>query len=140
LAEFGAWLARDLVRPPDRYGVLLSFEGEKTMRALAAAVALSLLTAAALIASPEVEAAIKVFQSMGTEPNQLKTFCALMQIDDKMAGKADPSLEAQMDELLDKLGADFKAAWETVEHIDPASDDGKVLNAALDRLSDKCAH
>jgi hypothetical protein len=108
------------------------------MRALAAAVALSLLTTAALIASPEVEAAIKVFQSMGTDANQLKTFCELMQIDDKMAGKADPSLEAQMDELLDKLGADFKAAWETVEHIDPASDDGKVLNAALDRLSDKC--
>jgi hypothetical protein len=52
------------------------------MRALAAAVALSLLTTAALIASPEVEAAIKVFQSMGTDANQLKTFCELMQIDD----------------------------------------------------------
>jgi len=43
-----------------------------------------------------------------------------------------------VDETLDKLGADFKAAWETVEDIDPTSDDGKVLNAAVDRLSDKC--
>jgi hypothetical protein len=62
----------------------LNFDGDKTMRALATAIALSLLTTAALIASPEVEAAIKVFQSMGTDPNQLKTFCELMQLDEKM--------------------------------------------------------
>jgi hypothetical protein len=43
-----------------------------------------------------------------------------------------------MDKLLDELGADFKAAWETAENIDPAADDGKVLSAALDQLSDKC--
>ena len=108
------------------------------MRALATAIALSLLTTAALTASPEVEAAIKVFQAVGSDPSQLKTFCELMQIDDKMDEKADPSLEAQVDEMLDKLGPDFKAAWETVEDIDPASDDGKILNAAVDRLSDKC--
>jgi hypothetical protein len=36
-----------------------------------------------------------------------------------------------MDKLLDELGADFKAAWETAGSIDPTSDDGKVLDAAL---------
>jgi hypothetical protein len=126
------------VRPSDREGVLLNFDGDKTMRALAAAIALSLLTIAALAASPEVEAALKAFQTAGTEASRLKMFCELMQTDQQYAERADPLLEAKMDKLLDELGADFKAALETVEDIDPASDDGKVLNAALDQLSDKC--
>ena len=108
------------------------------MRALAAAIALSFLTIAALAASPEVEAALKAFQTAGADANRLKTFCELMQTEQENALRADPLLEAKMDKLLDELGADFKAAWETAEDIDPASDDGKVLNAALDQLSDKC--
>ena len=108
------------------------------MRALAAAIALSLLTICALAASPQVEAALKAFQTAGTDANRLKMFCELMQTEQQNAEKPDPVLEAKMDKLLDELGADFKAAWETVEDIDPASDDGKVLNAALDQLSDKC--
>jgi hypothetical protein len=101
------------------------------MRILAAAIALSFLAIAALAASPEVEAALKAFQTAGADANRLKTFCELMQVDQQNALKADPLLEAKMDKLLDELGADFKAAWETVDDIDPASDDGKVLNTAL---------
>jgi hypothetical protein len=108
------------------------------MRALATAIALSLLTIGALAASPKVEAALKVFQTVSTDPNRLKTFCELMRLDEQNAEKADPFLEVKMDRLLDELGPDFQAAWEIAEDIDPASDDGKVLNAALDRLSDKC--
>jgi hypothetical protein len=108
------------------------------MRALAAAIVLSLLTIGALAASPEVEAALKAFQTAGTDATRLKTFCELMQTEQENADRADPLLEAKMDKLLDELGADFKAAWETAENIDPASDDGKILDAALDRLSDKC--
>jgi hypothetical protein len=108
------------------------------MRILAAAIALSFLAIAALAASPEVEAALKAFQTAGADANRLKTFCELMQVDQQNALKADPLLEAKMDKLLDELGADFKAAWKTVDDIDPASDDGKVLNTALDQLSDKC--
>jgi len=117
----------------------MRFDGDKAMRALAAAIALSILTIAALAASPEVEAALKVFETVGADANQLKTFCELMQIEEENAEKADPSAEAKMDKLFDELGAEFKAAWETVEDIDPASEDGKVLNAALDRLLDKCS-
>jgi hypothetical protein len=108
------------------------------MHALAAAIALSLLTIAALAASPEVELAFKAFQTVGADANRLKAFCELMQIEEENAEKADPSVEAKMNKLLDELGADFKAAWETVEDIDPASEDGKLLNGALDRLLDKC--
>jgi len=110
------------------------------MRALAVPIALSLMTIPALAASPRIEAAVKVVQTVGTDANRMKTFCELMKIDEQNAKKADPSLQARMDKLLDDLGADFKAAWDTVETIDPASEDGKVLDAALDRLSDRCPH
>jgi hypothetical protein len=82
------------------------------MRALAAGIALSLLTIAALAASPDVEPALKVFQTVGTDATRLKAFCELMQIDEQNAGKVDPVLEARLDKLLDELGADFKTAWE----------------------------
>jgi hypothetical protein len=108
------------------------------MRALLTATALALLIIAALAASPEVESALKVFQTIGADANRLKAFCEVMQTEQESSGRADPLLEAKMDKLLDELGADFKAAWETAGSIDPTSDGGKVLDAALDQLSDKC--
>jgi hypothetical protein len=123
-----------------RWAMCLAFDGEKTMRALAAAIALSLMTILALGSSPEVEAALKVFETVDSDANRMKTFCELMRIDEQNAQKADPFLEAKMDKLLDELGADFKAAWDFAETVDQASEDGKVLNAALDRLSDRCPH
>jgi hypothetical protein len=110
----------------------------KTMRAIAAVLALSVISAPALAATPKVEAAIKAFQAVGADANRLKTFCALMKIDEKMGDKKDPLLEAQFDKLLDELGADFKAGWDVVEDIDERTPDGKALNDALDRLEDKC--
>ena len=85
------------------------------MRALAAAIALSLMTILALGSSPEVEAALKVFETVDSDANRMKTFCELMRIDEQNAQKADPFLEAKMDKLLDELGADFKAAWDFAE-------------------------
>src|SRR5437868_4042900 len=100
------------------------------MRALLTATTLALLTIAALAASPEVESALKVFQTIAADANRLKAFCEVMQTEEENSGKADRRLEAKMDKLLDELGADFKAAWETAGSIDPTSDDGKVLDAA----------
>jgi predicted HAD superfamily Cof-like phosphohydrolase len=108
------------------------------MRALAMPLALSLMMAPALAASPQVEAAIKAFQTVDSDANRMKTFCELMRIDEQNEKRTSPSLEAKMDELLNELGADFEAAWELVEDTDPASEDGKVLSAALDRAADKC--
>ena len=85
------------------------------MRALAAAITLFLVTTPALAASPQVEDAIKVLQAVGADANRLKTFCEMMQIDEKMDEKEDPALKAQIDKLLDQVGADFKAAWKAVE-------------------------
>jgi hypothetical protein len=58
-----------------------------------------------------------------------------MEIGEENPENAAPFLEPKIDKLLDELGAEFKAAWKSVEDIDPASDDGKVLYAALDRQS-----
>jgi hypothetical protein len=108
------------------------------MRALAAALALALIATPALAASPQVEAAIKVLQAIAADPAKLKTFCEMMKIEEKMGDKGEPTLEAQIDKLLDQLGADFKIAWAAVDAIDENSPDGKVLAAALDQLEDKC--
>jgi hypothetical protein len=96
------------------------------------------MMASALAASSQVEAAIKAIQSVESDTNRMKTFCELMRIDEQNEKRTNPSLEAQMDKLLKELGPDFETAWELVEDTDPASDDGKVLSAALDRVGDKC--
>jgi len=97
------------------------------MRALAMPLALSLMMVPAIAASPQVEAAIRVIQTVGTDANRLKTFCELMKIDEQNEKRTSPSSEAQMDKLLKELGPDFEAAWELVEDTDPASDDAKYL-------------
>jgi hypothetical protein len=112
--------------------------GDSTVGALVSAITLFLVTTPALAASPQVEAAVKVFQAVGADPNRLKTFCELMEIEEEMGEKDAPALNTQMDKLLDQLGADFKGAWSAAEEIDGESPDGKVVNAALDRLKDKC--
>ena len=108
------------------------------MRALPAATMLLFLTTPTLAISPKVEGAVKVLQAVGTDANKLKTFCELMDLDEKLGDKHDPVLEDQMAKLLDQLGADFKVAWDAVEGIDERSPDGRALNTALDQLEDKC--
>ena len=108
------------------------------MRALSAAMMLLLITTTALAVSPKVEDAIKIFQAVVTDANKLKTFCELLDLDEELGDKQDPVIEAQMDKLLDQLGADFEIAWDTVEDTDERSPDGRALNAALDQLEDKC--
>ena len=110
----------------------------KTMRVLPAAMMLLLISTPTIAASPKVEGAVKVLQAVGTDANKLKTFCELMDVDEKLGDKQDPVLEAQIAKLLDQLGPDFKVAWDIVEDTDERSPDGRALNAALDQLEDKC--
>ena len=108
------------------------------MRALPAAMMLLLITTPTLAASPKVESALNVLQAVGADANKLKTFCELMDVDKKLGDKQDPVLEAQMNKLLDQLGAEFQGAWDVVEDTDERSPDGRALSAALDQLEDKC--
>jgi hypothetical protein len=108
------------------------------MRALAAAIALFLITTPAPAASPQVEAAIKVLQAIAADAGKLKTFCEMLFLDEKMGDKDDPTIQAQIDKLANQLGSDFIIAWAAIDAIDETSPDGKVLSAALDAVSDKC--
>jgi hypothetical protein len=107
------------------------------MRALAAVILL-LVSTPGFAASPKIEAAVKTFQAVGADAGKLKTFCELMDVDEKLGDNTNAALEGQMDKLLDQLGNDFKAAWEALDDTDERSPDGRALNAALEQLEDKC--
>jgi len=97
-----------------------------------------LMTTVTFAASLNVEGAITVFQAVGTEANKLKAFCELMDIHEQMDDKPDQDLETLMDKLLDQLGSNFKEAWQIAQDADERSPDGRALNAALERLEEKC--
>ena len=59
------------------------------MRALAVLIALSLMTIPALTASPQIEAAVKAFQTVGIDADRLKTYCELVKIEEQIAKKTD---------------------------------------------------
>ena len=99
---------------------------------------LLLIITPTLAASPKVESAVKVLQAVAADANKLKTFCELMDLDEKLGDTESPVLETQMDKLLDQLGEDFELAWDVVEETDERSPDGRALNAALDQIEDKC--
>jgi hypothetical protein len=103
-----------------------------------AALALALLAMPALAASPKVEAAIKTLRAVAADSNQLKTFCALMELEKVGDKQADPKTEAAIDGHVKRLGTEFQSAWEVVENIDENSPDGQAIDAVLDELDDKC--
>ena len=108
------------------------------MRALVAGLALCVIAAPALAASPKVESAIKVYKALAANPAKLKTFCDMSKLMEEMGDKQDAAKEAQIDRLAGQLGPDFQAAQESGDGVDENSPDGKALFAALDDLEGKC--
>ena len=108
------------------------------MRALTASLALCLVAAPALAASPKIESAIKVYKAVGSNPQKLRTFCEMSKVIEKMGDKEDAALEAQINRLVGQLGPDFQTAWEASDGVDENTPDGKALYAAIDELEDKC--
>ena len=91
-----------------------------------------------LAASPKIDAAVKVFQTVSADPAKLKTFCEMSKAMDEAGEKGTPEAEAKIDVLMKQLGSDFETAWNAGDDLDENSPDGKVLNTALDDLSTKC--
>jgi CMP-N-acetylneuraminic acid synthetase len=112
--------------------------GEANMRSLTAGLALCLVAAPALAASPKIESAIRVYKAVAANPQKLRTFCEMSKVIEKMGDKEDAALEAQIDRLMGQLGQDFQTAWEAGDGVDENSPDGKALYAAIDELEDKC--
>jgi hypothetical protein len=47
------------------------------------------MTIPALTASPQIEAAVKAFQTVGIDADRLKTYCELVKIEEQIAKKTD---------------------------------------------------
>jgi hypothetical protein len=109
------------------------------MRMLSALAAACLFAFPALAADPKIDAAAKVFQSLGGDPAKVKTFCEMTKVMDSAGEKEDPATDAKIQSYIKQLGPDFETAWNAGSDVDENSVDGKVYNAALESLTSKCA-
>jgi hypothetical protein len=95
-----------------------------------------------LAASPNVEAAIKTLTKIEADKGKFATFCRIHSemetVPENDTAKAE-ALDKQLEDLLVSIGQDVMDAWETGIELDPATDDGKAFDAALDALFDKCS-
>jgi hypothetical protein len=107
-------------------------------RPLLACAVVCLTAVAASAADPKVDSAIAVFQQVEGDPARLEIFCELTDVADELGDKEDAAAEAKIDGYLEQLGPDFEAAWDTSDEVDENSPDGKLLDAALDGLAEKC--
>jgi hypothetical protein len=109
------------------------------MRILVTGIAALLLAVSpTLAASPQVEAAIKVFNAVAADAGKLKTFCEMSKVLEAAGDKEDPKVEAQVDGYIDQLGEDFATAWEAGQGLDENSPDGQAFNDAVEALEAKC--
>ena len=108
------------------------------MRLLAASVVTFLTALCAQAASPKVESATKVFQSVANDAARVKTFCEMSKAMDAAGEKPDAAADAKIQAYMTQLGPDFQQAWDAGNELDENSDDGKTYAAALDTLSGKC--
>lgn len=108
---------------------------------LAAAALCGLLASPLMAASAAVESAVKTFEAVGSDAAKLKTYCEMTKLmsspDVEDESKAD-ELDSKMEAFMNALGADFQTAFEAGADLDPESGDGKVYDAALDKLDAKC--
>jgi hypothetical protein len=114
-------------------------EEDEMKRVTFAGLALCLLAVPGFAASPKIDAAVKVFQDVGSNPAKLKTFCEMTKAMDAAGEKSNPEADAKIDGMMKQLGADFESAWNAIEGVDDNSPDGKAYNAALDDLAGKCS-
>jgi len=112
-------------------------------KTLTVAAVCGLLAWPAFAASPEVEAAIKAFGDVASNPGKLKTYCEMSKT---MAAGGDEedeakiaALDKKMEGHMKALGSDFEKAFEAGADLDPDSADGKAFDGALDNLDNKCA-
>jgi hypothetical protein len=108
------------------------------MRAFVTCAAICLLAYPAAAADPKVEAAAKVFQSVSTDAQRVKTFCEMAKVMDSAGEKPDAATQAKIQSYMKQLGSDFETAWKIGGDVDENSPDGKIYTAALDDLTGKC--
>lgn len=112
------------------------------MRFIPLAALLMIQAAATAMAAPTVDSALKAFGDVGADAERLKTFCAMNRVmnttGDESDTKAMEAADKEVQIYLEKLGPEFKAAWELGVESDPESPDGTKLNTAIEALENKC--
>ena len=108
-------------------------------RVVVAAVAVCLAQYSALAASAKVDAAVKTFKAVATDPVKVKIFCDMSKVMDEAGDKPSPAADAKINGFMKQLGPDFETAWAVAEDLNDTSPDGKAYNGALDELAGKCS-
>lgn len=104
-------------------------------------IAIGLACATPAFADEKTDAAIRALDALEADPVKLEPFCAIVK---EMSGLGEgddvksEELEVKMEEYLTSLGPDYANAWSIGEDLDPSSADAANLDAAFDRIEQKC--
>jgi len=104
-------------------------------------VACGLAVASPAFADEKADAAIRALDALEADPAKLEPFCAILK-EMSALGEGDDvkseELEVKMEEYLTSLGPDYATAWTIGEDLDPSSPESTSLDAAFDRIEQKC--
>lgn len=109
---------------------------------IAATVAAIFSTAAhpALAASAEAQAAVSALSQIEADATKLQEYCKI--VGEMGAAEDDEAkfdeLQQQFEDLLRSFGPQFEAVLTLSETADPETPDGQALEAAFDKLDEKC--
>lgn len=91
-------------------------------------------------ADEKVDAAIRALNDIEADAVKTQAYCAIVK--EMFAAGEDEEkseeLEVKMEEYLTSLGTDYLAAWQLAEALAPGSEEATALDAAFDRLEEKC--
>lgn len=112
----------------------------RTITICAAAAAGLMAAGGAMAATPKIDAAVKTFEGVASNPDKLAAYCAMSK---KMAeiGEDEKKAEAAAEEMngyFDKLGPEFEEAWGAGDELPEKSPDVEVLSASLTKLDAAC--
>jgi len=106
-------------------------------------VACGLAVASPAFADEKADAAIRALDALEADPAKLEPFCAIVK-EMSALGEGDDvkseELEVKMEEYLTSLGPDYASAWSIGEDLDPSSPESASLDAAFDRIEQKCGN
>ncbi|MFO0992645.1 MAG: hypothetical protein U1E67_12040 [Hyphomicrobiales bacterium] len=104
-------------------------------------IAFALAIATPAFADEKTDAAIRALDALEADPVKLEPFCAIVK-EMSSLGEGDDvkseELEVKMEEYLTSLGPDYASAWSIGEDLDPSSAEAAKLDAAFDRIEQKC--
>ncbi len=102
---------------------------------------LGLALAAPAYADEKTDAAIRALDALEADPAMFEPFCAIVK-EMSSLGEGDDvkseELEVKMEEYLTGLGPAYADAWGLGEELDPSSPEAANLDAAFDRIEQKC--